>query len=309
MRYLVTGGAGFIGSHLLDALIAAGNEVVVLDNFSSGKRDNIPHHPAVTVIEGSICNAQAVRTSAEGCNGVFHLAAIPSVTQSVDEWAATHRVNQSGAVEVFEVAASLGIPVVYASSAAVFGDNPALPLSENSETAPLSPYGLDKLACEWQAKIGGSLCGLSSVGLRFFNVYGPRQDPKSPYSGVISIFMQRCKQEKPLTIYGDGLQTRDFIYVGDVVAHLLAAMRYAEQGEAVTEVFNVCTGMPASVKELAGMLASISRNPHAIEYVDARAGDIRFSCGNPEKALKQLGLSAKTLLAEGLGITWRHFSE
>ena len=306
MHYVITGGAGFIGSHLAELLLQQGAHVTILDDFSTGKRENL-HGMALDVYEGSICSRDDVEQAMQQADGVFHLAAIASVTKSVEEWAATHRVNQSGAVEVFECAARRGIPVVYASSAAVYGDNDALPLIEAECPAPLSPYGLDKLACEWQAKIGHSLLGLSSVGMRFFNVYGSRQDPASPYSGVISIFMQRCKEQRDITIFGDGEQSRDFVYVKDVVQHLLRAMEKLHQRVFANEVLNVCTGQQTSVNELAQQLIRLSRAPIAVHHAPTREGDIRFSCGSPQKAIERLQLSAQVPLQEGLKETWDFF--
>lgn len=303
MRYLITGGAGFIGSHVVESLIGQGHKVTVLDDFSTGKHENISGFD-LTLVEGSICDERAVVKAIEACDGVFHLAAIASVTKSVEEWTNTHEINQSGAVRVFEAAANRSIPVVYASSAAVYGDCANLPLKEVEQTQPLTPYGLDKLACEWQANVGQKIKGLSSAGMRFFNVYGPRQDPKSPYSGVISIFMDRCVTKKGITIYGDGEQTRDFIFVKDVVAHLQAAMQMLQTKKIQCEVFNVCTGTQTSVNQLAQVLNEISQANVSIDHHEARQGDIRFSCGEPQKAIQTLQTSASTTLHEGLKETW-----
>jgi UDP-glucose 4-epimerase len=320
-HFLVTGGAGFIGSHLVESLIAQGNQVTVLDDLSSGKRGNLPR--AARLIVGSICDPEAVRVAMEGdVDGCFHLAAIPSVTQSIEQWTHSHQVNQGGTVRIFEAAAAKSLPVVYASSAAVYGDNPTLPLHENAMTNPASPYGLDKLVCEWQAKIGAECRGLCSIGLRFFNVYGERQDPKSPYSGVISIFMERLKEKKDLQIFGDGLQSRDFIYVGDVVKHLQAAMQglcrkdrdskdtYPKdtyQKDTVFDVFNVCTNKSTSVNELATLLMDVSDCRGKIIHLPERSGDIRHSLGDNTKAKTHLRQEATQGLKEGLQRVWRDF--
>ncbi len=298
--YLITGGAGFIGSHLVRGLLEAGHNVTVLDDLSTGKQENLPDSPQLKLSIGDICNGALLAEAMENCAGVFHLAAIASVTRSLEQWAETHRVNQSGAVMVFEQAAKQKIPVVYASSAAVYGDNPNLPLCETEAPSPLSPYGLDKLACEWQAGMGARCHALQSIGLRFFNVYGERQDPKSPYSGVISIFMDKVKQKQNLTIYGDGLQSRDFIYVGDVVTHLIAAMQKLHSGHSQPEILNVCTGIATTVKDLAMLLSDIGGEKVEIIHAPERFGDIRHSLGNSQKAEELLCLKATTNLKNGL---------
>ena len=303
MKYLVTGGAGFIGSHLCDALLAAGNEVVVLDDFSTGKRENLDS--SVQVIEGCITKPKSVAEAMAGVDGVFHLAAVASVTRSVEQWAETHRINQSGAVEVFDVAAQMKVPVVYASSAAAYGDNINLPLDEVAETKPLSPYGLDKLVCEWQAQVGAHIKGLKSVGLRFFNVYGPRQDPKSPYSGVISIFADKLKLKEKIVIFGDGEQTRDFIYVADIVRTLQASMQKLESSQVMQLVSNACTEKSVSVNELAAILSKVSGVSATIEHQAAREGDIKHSRGNAATMNKKLGVVANHSLEQGLEALWK----
>lgn len=304
-HYLVTGGAGFIGSHLVDSLLAEGHQVTVLDNLSTGKRENLSS--SVKLVVGDICDSTVVAAVMEGVQGCFHLAAVASVTKSIEEWAATHRVNQMGAVVVFEEAARCNVPVVYASSAAVYGDNTDLPLAEDAVTQPLSPYGLDKLLCEWQAAMGARCKALRSVGLRFFNVYGTRQDPKSPYSGVISIFMQKLKNNQPLTIFGDGEQSRDFIFVTDVVRHLKISMQKLHKGDIRADIFNVCTGNAASVNDLARLLIDISNSGSDMIHAPEREGDIRHSCGSNLKAKQLLGVASATSLKEGLAVTWQNF--
>lgn len=305
MHYLITGGAGFIGSHLADFLITAGHQVSVLDNLSTGKKENLV--PAAKLIIGDICDQATVAKAIEGCDGVFHLAAIASVAKSMEEWAPTHQVNQTGAVIVFDEAAKRNLPVVYASSAAVFGDNANLPLTEESETKPLSPYGLDKLLCEWQAAMGARCHDLKSVGLRFFNVYGSRQDPKSPYSGVISIFMEKLKTGQGLIIFGDGAQSRDFIHVSDVVRHITASMDALYLSNITCEILNVCTNKTVSVKELAIQLREISSLSVEIIHAPERSGDIKHSRGDNNKAKKLLSIEAITELKDGLTKTWQSF--
>lgn len=303
MKYLVTGGAGFIGSHLCDALLADNHEVVVLDDLSTGKVENLPE--SVKFIEGCITSRDTVAHAVGDVDGVFHLAAVASVTRSVEEWAETHCINQSGAVEVFDKAAQIKAPVVYASSAAAYGDNPNLPLKETAETIPLSPYGLDKLVCEWQARVGASIKGLKSVGLRFFNVYGPRQDPKSPYSGVISIFADRLKSGQAIGIFGDGEQTRDFIYVADIVRTLRASMERLHAGDVVQQVSNACTGQSVSVNALAETMIEVSGESVPVEHKQAREGDIKHSCGDASVMKQVLGVEAKTSLQQGLEALWK----
>ena len=224
--YLVTGGAGFIGSHLTDALLAAGHRVRVLDDLSTGRVDNIDHRAAF--LEGDIADARAVRRAMDGVDGCFHLAAIASVARGNEEWLGTHRTNLTGAITVFDAAREGRIPVVYASSAAVYGDVGDRIPREDFLPMPRTAYGADKLGCEHHGRVAHLVHGVPTLGLRFFNVYGPRQDPLSPYSGVISIFARLTAEAGELTVHGDGQQTRDFVYVGDVVAHLIAAMRHLD---------------------------------------------------------------------------------
>lgn len=294
-KYLVTGGCGFIGSHLCEALVHAGHDVRVLDNLSSGLTQNLD--VPVELILGDVAEYQDVYESMKGVAGCFHLAAIASVERSVEDWSGTHRVNLSGTVNVFDCAKDKKIPVVYASSAAVYGDNASMPLNEDDKTRPLSAYGADKLGCEYHAKVGGLVHGIPSVGLRFFNVFGPKQDPKSPYSGVISIFIDRLMAQKPLKIFGDGQQVRDFIYVGDVVRFLIAAMKNTSS-DAV--IFNVCTGQTTAITQLAKALSIIAGVALSIDKHPPRGGDIQMSLGDASKAQKHLNVKATTNLSDGL---------
>lgn len=296
---LVTGGAGFIGSHLVDALIAQGHSVSVMDNLSTGKRSNI--HPAARFIAGDIRNSLAVRHAVNGVDAVFHLAAVASVQKSNEEWSTTHLTNSAGTVNVMDAARTAKdgapVPVVYASSAAVYGRSSDNPLRESDETRPLTAYGADKLSNEFHARAAGIVHELPTCGLRFFNVYGPRQDPSSPYSGVISIFADRIAAGQDLNLFGDGNQTRDFIHVSDIVAHLLAAWRNAS---ADAPVFNACTGRAISLNDLIDTLARCSGRTPVVHSLPARQGDIRHSVGNPTAAIEKLGVSAKTEIFEGL---------
>ena len=269
--------------------------VVVLDDLSTGKRENL--NPSASLIEGDVANPQTVRQLVANADAVIHLAAIASVERCEVDIEASHRTNFTGTLTVCSAAAEAGIKVVYASSAAVYGDNQEIPLHETSRTHPLSRYGADKLASEQVAQQLAKEEGLRSVGLRFFNVYGPRQDPNSPYSGVISKFMATAKAGEQLTFFGDGEQTRDFIWVGDIVALILAALDSSAEGAVV---FNGCTGHATSLKELAATLAEVTGCAITTRHASPRVGDIRHSLGNPDAASNDLGFAATTPLKEGL---------
>jgi UDP-glucose 4-epimerase len=298
---LVTGGCGFIGSHLVDALLMAGHRVRVLDDLSTGKRCNIPVD-RVDLQIGDVSNPACVAKAMAGVDGCFHLAAIASVQRSVEDWVAVHRVNLTGSIAVFDAARSCGaagkaVPVIYASSASVYGDNPNLPLQETETPRPLTAYGADKLGSELHARVAGAVHGVPSCGLRFFNVYGPRQDPTSPYSGVISIFTSKLRDGEPIAVYGDGRQTRDFIFVADVVRHLLAALAVASTD---APVLNVCTGRATSVLALARSIGTSLCHEPFIRHLPARFGDIRHSLGSPDKSRQVLGIAADIDLMSGL---------
>ncbi len=307
--YLVTGGAGFIGSHLCDALVADGHAVRVLDDLSTGKRTNLP--AGVELIEGDIADPDAVQAAVAGVNGCFHLAAIASVARGVDDWLGTHRANLTGTITLFDIVRRepRQVPVVYASSAAVYGDCADLPIAETAPKRPLSAYGADKYGCELHAVVASHVHNVPTVGLRFFNVYGSRQDPRSPYSGVISIFCERLRRGAPVEVFGDGLQTRDFIAVADVVAALRAAQRLA-QGDAQrpvpaqrpldAPVFNVCTGSATSIAELAHTIAEIVGAAADIRHAPPRAGEIRHSVGAADLSRRMLGLAPSVALRDGL---------
>ena len=300
MHYLITGGCGFIGSHLADVLVAAGHRVTILDNLSSGKRENAP--AAARIIVGDITTPGMFDALVAEADGVFHLAAVVSVQKSTEEWLHTHQVNLGGTVALFDAIArsKRKTPVVLASSAAVYGDNPIIPLKETAHCQPLSAYGADKFACEIHARIATKLHSIPTAALRFFNVYGPRQDPASPYSGVISIFTNNMRRKLPVTIFGDGNQTRDFVYVGDVVAGLSAAMQKLESGALAHGVFNLCTGTQVTVNALAKSIAQATGTTAFITYAPSRRGDIRRSQGDPAACREALGFAAITPLEEGL---------
>lgn len=299
--YLVTGGCGFIGSHLVDQLIHAHHQVIVLDNLSSGKRANL--HPQAELVIGDIRDihlAQSLMKRVEGC---FHLAAIVSVELCNRNWVDSHAVNLTGTLNIFDAAQSAHknnkpIPVIYASSCAVYGDNTDLPLNETACPTPISAYGIDKLGCEYHAQIATRIHGVPTTGLRFFNVYGPRQDPHSPYSGVISIFLEKLLQGGKLPIYGDGEQTRDFIYITDVVATCIKAMQL--QPEKQSPIYNVCTGKVSTINNLAKLLSHLLQKPLTIDYLPSRPEDISHSQGNPAKIYTAFDIKTHLPLEAGL---------
>ncbi len=298
-RYLVTGGCGFIGSHLVERLLAGGHEVTVFDDLSSGKSENLPDAAALTY--GDIADTQAVASAMAGQDGCFHLAAIASVERSREDWARTHQVNLGGTINIFDAARRVGerpIPVVYASSAAIYGDNPAVPLAENAEPRPLTAYCVDKLAGEHYARVADRIHGVPVTGFRFFNVYGPRQHPASPYSGVISLFAARILRGEPVTVFGDGELVRDFVYVGDVIQYLTAAMAQPMPG---APVFNVCTGSATSLNRLARLVGELlGKDTGLTSAPPPPEGDIRVSVGDPRRLMAEFGFACDTSLRDGL---------
>lgn len=301
-RYLVTGGAGFIGSHLVEALIDDGHSVRVLDDLSTGRRSNLPD--GVELMVADIADPEVAGPALDGVEGCFHLAAIASVERCNRDWLRTHQVNQSGTINLFDAARRSSndreVPIVYASSAAVYGNCGAAPVEEEGCATPLSAYGADKLACELHARAAGLSHGLRTLGLRFFNVYGPRQDARSPYSGVIAIFLDRLRRGEPIEIFGDGRQVRDFTYIADAVAALRRGMAAANRE---APVFNVCTGRGTSVRRLAETVAELCHTTPIARYRPARCADVTVSIGNPRLAAEELGFRARTHLREGLALT------
>jgi UDP-glucose 4-epimerase len=298
--YLVTGGAGFIGSHLVEGLLKAGHRVRVLDDLSSGRRANVPS--GVPLIEADASDQPRVLEAMKGCDGVFHLAAVASVQKSNEAWPATHRANQSATVCVMDSARASGrIPVVYASSAAIYGDAGRTMAHEDRRPAPMTAYGADKLGSELHGSVAWRIHGVATFGCRFFNVYGPRQDPSSPYSGVISIFMDRAARGEALSVFGDGSQTRDFVYVGDVAAALRRAMTLLQTRPAAY-VSNICTGQPTTVLEAAGLISAALNSASAIEAKPPRAGDIAYSLGSTHQMKALLGEAAATQFKDGLAL-------
>ena len=275
MNCLVTGGAGFIGSHIVDRLQADGHPTRVLDNFSTGKRGNLAASPAVDIIEGDVGDFDTVSEAMEGVDTVFHEAAIASVPETVGNPLASEHTNYRGTLNVLEAARRSGARrVIFACSAAVYGDLPGLPKREDMPVKPLSPYAIDKLASEYACRMYYSLYDLETVSLRYFNVFGPRQDPSSPYSGVISIFSDCLRQGRRPVIYGDGEQTRDFVFVSDVVeANIRAAFSETAAGKAI----NIANNSTISINLLLETVCRLYGQPFAPDYRPVREGDIRHS--------------------------------
>jgi nucleoside-diphosphate-sugar epimerase len=307
-RALVTGGAGFIGSHLCAALAARGAAVTVLDNFATGSRANLAGLD-VRLVEGDVADLTAVETAITDCDLVFHQAALVSVPQSLENPALNQRSNVAGTFNVLEAARRAGVKrVVYASSSAVYGDGPGLPKRETDPPQPISPYGGAKQIGEQLAAMYRRVYGLEPVGLRYMNVFGPRQDPSSPYSGVLSIFCQAVLSGAVCRVYGDGEQTRDFVYVADVVAaNLLAAAAPYAVCQSLP-VFNVGNGRQTSLNDVLRRLGEITGQPPPVVYEPARPGDIRHSVADTGWAAEALGFAAQVPFADGLRQTLAWFT-
>lgn len=297
----MTGGAGFIGSHLTDRLLALGHQVRVLDDFSTGRRENLAaaaRSAGLEVRQGDIRDMATVRHAMNGVDGVFHQAALVSVPRSVERPDLSFEINAAGTHHVFEAARQTGVRrIVYASSAAVYGDHHQPPLSEDLRPRPCSPYGLDKLYTEQLGALYASLYDIRAVALRYFNVFGPRQDPSSPYSGVVSILVDRLRRGAPPTIFGDGEQTRDFVYVEDVVQANVAAMQAPGDG---FHVFNVARGERLSLNALASLLREITGATAAIVHGPDRPGDIRHSLADIGAIRRALGYAPAWSVRRGL---------
>ncbi len=269
---LVTGGAGFIGSHIAEHFSLAGHDVTVLDNLSTGYLHNVPDNANITLIEGNICDPETVEKAVVGKDYVFHMAAMVSVPLSCQHPTEAFRINTLGTLGVLQSALAAGVEkVIIASSAAIYGNNPVQPKREDMLPEPESPYAISKLDCEYLARMFNGE-GLRTTCLRYFNVYGPRQDPGSAYAAAIPIFMSRAQAGKELVIYGDGEQTRDFVHVSDVVRANVAAMEHGDGG-----VFNVATGRSVSINQLARTVLDITGSGTDIVYQPERAGDIKHS--------------------------------
>lgn len=304
MKYLVTGGAGFIGSHITESLLEQGHHVRVLDNFSTGKRENIEvlkqrfNGNRLEVLEGDVRDASRVGEAVRGVNIIFHEAAFVSVPQSMDEPQNCFDVNISGTSQLFDAARKAGVSrAVVASSAAVYGESDALPLVEETPLQPKSPYAVSKRVDEMYAELFTSSFGFEVVALRYFNVYGPRQRPDSMYAAAVPIFARRLLDNKPVTIFGDGGQTRDLINVHDVVRANLVA---SEHPTAAGKVFNICTGVETRLLDLLDIMYELLPEAPTHEHAAPRAGDIYRSVGSPQKAADVMGFRAQVSLADGL---------
>lgn len=308
MQVLVTGGAGFIGSHLAAALVARGDSVRVLDNFRTGKRENLADL-AVELVEGDIGDEAVVQAAVADCDLIFHLAAMVSVPESVKTPKLNHHINVTGTFNVFEAARIAGVKrVVYSSSSAVYGDLPHLPAREGYVPHPISPYGAAKLMNEIIAESYRTSFGLDALGLRYMNVFGPRQDPSSPYSGVLSIFCRAAINGTGVTIYGDGQQTRDFVFVEDVVqANLLAAQLPSKQIPD-QPVFNVGRGQSTAINDIVEMLGELTHQAIPITYAPERLGDIKHSVADISQAQTILSYYPQVTVLDGLKATldWFH---
>lgn len=307
MRYLVTGGAGFIGSNTVDELVSRGHDVSVLDNLSTGKAANLAHLSfQIKFFEAGITDLSAIREACRGADRVIHLAAQTSVPRSVKDPLETNLVNVTGTLNVLVAARDAGVKrVVFASSCAVYGQTAVLPIREDAPLAPVSPYGISKQVGEAYGRVCQDLYGLEFVALRYFNVFGPRQDPSSPYSGVLSIFNEALLAGRQPTIFGDGEQSRDFVYVRNVVeANLLAA----ETARAAGSCINVGTGNRFTLNQTLGLLGKITGRSPVPKYAAARDGDIRDSQADIGLAKSMLGYQPHVSFEEGLRKTWDWFS-
>ncbi|MCG8349310.1 MAG: SDR family oxidoreductase [Chloroflexales bacterium] len=302
MHILITGGAGFIGSHLVRWLLEQGHVVRVLDNFSTGRRELLdPLCSAITLIEGDICDFTTVCDAVRDIDIVFHLAAMVSVVQSIEQPLQAQTINATGSLHVLEAARQAGIRrVVQASSCAVYGNPECLPVSETELPDPLSPYAATKLAAEQFGQLYTKLYGVETVALRFFNVYGPHQDPGSSYAAVIPRFIAALRRGQQPTIYGDGQQSRDFVFVGDVVQALWVA---ALSPKTAGKVFNIGRGEAYSVLQLAQLLSKLLNMPAQPRFAPARSGEVRHSRADVSRFAEQTGFQATVELYEGLQAT------
>lgn len=308
-KYLVTGGAGFIGSRICELLIEEGNTVKVIDNLSSGKLSNLDlviNNPNFNFINGDIRDFNLCLEAAKGMDYIIHQAALVSVPKSIEVPFENNSINVDGFVNVLEAARLNNVQrVVYASSSAVYGDNEDEKKIETRIGNPISPYALSKYMDELYAKLYFRVYNLESIGLRYFNVFGPKQDPSSVYSGVISIFVDRLIANKDLSIYGDGTITRDFVYVDDVAkANVLAATSNIKGAN----VYNIGTGISTSIGNLAKILIEISKKDVQINYLPPRVGDILHSCANIKKAIDELGFNPKVEIKDGLSRIYKELS-
>jgi nucleoside-diphosphate-sugar epimerase len=296
--YLVTGGAGFIGSHLAEELVRRGHSVRVLDSLITGHRRNIAHLPSIDFLQGDLADLETCQRAVKSIDFVLHQGAIPSVPRSVEDPVTSNRANVDGSLNLLVASRDAGVKrLVYAGSSSAYGDTPTLPKHEDMPANPLSPYALQKLVAEQYCQMFTRLYGLETVTIRYFNVFGPRQDPGSPYSGVISLFAEALRSGRRPTIYGDGEQTRDFTYVSNVVDGVLRA---CDAKGVAGEVINVATGMRISLNKLWQTMAAIAGSSLQPEYAAARVGDVRDSQADITKAGTYLGYKPVVALQQGL---------
>ena len=297
-NYLVTGGAGFIGSHLSEELVRRGHRVRVVDSLITGKRDNLAHVPGVEFVEGDLADPAVARRAVEGMEFVLHQAAIPSVPRSVKDPITSNRANVDATLNTLVAARDAGVRrLVFAASSSAYGDTPTLPKHERMPTNPLSPYALQKVIGEQYLRMFTTLYGLETVSIRYFNVFGPRQDPSSPYSGVISVFATALLENRSPAIYGDGEQTRDFTYVANVVDGVLRA---CEAPGASGEIINVATGGRISLNQLFDGMRQLVGSSVRPTYSEPRAGDVRDSQADISKARDLLGYRPIVSFEDGL---------
>ena len=299
-RILVTGGAGFIGSHTVDLLLANNLQVVVLDNLVSGDVSYLDlNHPHLKFVKNDILDLPALQSEMRHCDAVLHLAALPSVTKSIENPIESLRVNMQGFIHVLQAVRELkrDIRVVYASSAAIYGDTATLPCNDDAPLSftTLSPYALEKANNERYAALFANLFGIKTLGLRYFNVYGPRQDPNSPYAGVISKFVKQYRQHQPITIFGEGKQSRDFIHVSDIARANLQALQSQYCG-----VLNIATGQSETLLDLVSYIERLGELPAKLNFVPARTGDIPHSYAAIDKAARYLQFKSVISLQQGI---------
>ena len=307
MRALVTGGAGFIGSNLVDALIADGAEVVVLDDLSTGFVENVD--PAVELIEGDVADPAAVAKAVAGCEAVFHLAAHRAVFRSVEHPLDTDRANVGGTLTVLVAARDAGVRrVVTASSSSVYGGAEQMPTAEDAPLLPRSPYAVSKLAGEHYCRVFWELFGLETVALRYFTVYGPRQRPDSMYAAVIPLFIDALRTARPPEVHGDGLQSRDFTFVADAAAANLRAL-HAPAERVAGRAFNIAGGRAYTLMELLSVLEDLLGTQVPAQHIEPRPGDVRHSCAHTGAAERELGHRPSVSFTEGLGQTVQWFMQ
>jgi len=308
MKYLVTGGAGFIGSHIVDTLSECGHDVIILDNFFSGRKENISHlkdNKKIHIVNGSITDLATLKKVCESVDGIFHEAAIASVSRSVNDPVATNEANVTGTLNILVAARDAGVKkVVFASSSSVYGDTPTLPKKESMCPCPKSPYAISKHAGEEYLRIFSELYGLKTLSFRYFNVFGPRQDPKSDYAAVIPKFITRILSHERPVIYGDGTQTRDFTYVKDVAEANLQAMGSMAEG-----VYNIAYGQQIDLNSLADLIMNITGIRTTPIYEPPRPADIHDSLADSSRARDTFGYNPRYTVKTGLQETIQWYQD